>query len=215
MAKVIPTILTDSEDEYHEKLLKGEKVSDLIQVDVIDGKFADNLTIGPDTIKKYLTTASLEIQLMVVFPQNFIRELVSIEHVSRIIVPFEVAGGLEQDIANIRNHNREVGLSLNPGTKIASALHYLNDIDFLLLLAVEPGFSGQKFQDIVIDKIRESKSFAPELKVEIDGGVGFGNIKTLTAAGADFLAVNSALYAPSDFEKTYSELASLAKNSNN
>lgn len=215
MAKVIPTILTDNEDIYHERLLKGEKVSDIIQIDVIDGKFADNITIQPQTIKKFLTTASLEIQLMVVFVQNYIEELVKIDFVSRIIVPFEISGGLEQSIAKIKNHNRQAGLSLNPKTKIASALQYLDDIDFLLLLGVEPGFSGQKFQESTLDKIRECKKFTPNLKIEVDGGVGFGNIEKLTAAGADFLAVNSALYNEADFEKTYNELARLAQNSDN
>lgn len=211
MAKIVPTILTSSEDEYSVRLSMAENVSDLVQVDVIDSKFADNTTVGTDVIKKYPTSANIEIHLMVVYAQNYVDELVKIDHVSRIIVPFEVEGGLMEAIYHIKSHNKQVGLSLNPATPVKIALHLLDDVDFVLLLAVEPGFSGQAFDEKVIDKVKEAKRLAPPLAVEVDGGVNFDNAPKLTEAGADFLAVNSTLFKAPDFYVAYEKMVKLAK----
>lgn len=210
MAKIIPAILTASEDEYHEKLRLSEHLSDLIQVDVIDGKFANNITIGVDIIGKYPSSSNLEIQLLVVYPQNYIDELVFVDHVSRIIVPFEGEIGLLDTIYHVKRHAKQVGLSLNPKTPVAAALHYFDDIDLLLLLSVEPGFSQQKFQQHVIEKVKQAKKINPGLEVEVDGGVNFENVKFLADAGADFLAVNSTIWKSDDFYLSYEKLARLA-----
>lgn len=210
MAIIVPTILTNNEEEYHQRMLKAEHVSSLIQVDVIDGKFANNLTIGPDTVKKYLNVSQLEIQLMVVYPQNYIDQLVSCEHVAKIIVPFEIEGDLNEAIYHIKRHGKQAGLSINPGTPVKAVLHFLYDTDLLLLLAVEPGFAGQKFQDGVIEKVKEAKKLVPGLAVEVDGGVNFDNVRILAEAGADFLAANSVLYKADDFYVAYEKLAKLA-----
>ncbi len=210
MAKIIPTILTANEDEYHEKLRKAEHLSDLIQIDVIDGKFANNTTIGVDIIKKYPSSSNLEIQLMVVYPQNYIDELVFVDCVWRIIVPFEGEIGLMDTVYHVRRHAKQVGLSLNPKTPVGAALHFFDDIDLLLLLAVEPGFAGQRFQEHVIEKVEEAKKVNPGLAVEVDGGVNFDTIPALTKAGADFLAVNSALWKSEDHFVTFEKLAKLA-----
>ena len=210
MAKIVPTILTTSPQEYQKKLLKAEHVSDLIQVDVIDGKFAANETISCEVIKKYSSSSFLEIHLMVVHPQKYIDELVKIEHVSRIIVPFEVDLDLNEAIYQIKKHGKQAGLSLNPDTELAAAFHLYDDIDLLLLLAVIPGFSGQKFQESTVDKVKEIKAMVPELAVEVDGGVNFENAPKLAKAGADFLAANSVLFKASDFVLAYEKLAKLA-----
>lgn len=210
MAKIIPTILTDNEEEYHDRLLQAEHVSDLIQIDVIDGKFAKNTTVQTETIAKYLSSSNLEIQLMVIYPQNYIDELVKIEHVSRIIVPFEIDADINEAVYHIKNHSKQAGLSLNPKTPVKAALHFLDDIDLLLLLAVEPGFSGQAFQEIVIDKVKEAKNIVPGLAIEVDGGVNFDTTPKLVQAGVDFLAANSVLYKADDFYLAYEKLAKLA-----
>lgn len=210
MAQIIPAILTDDEQEYHDRLLKAQHVSDIIQVDIIDGKFAANTTVGVDTIKKYLTTANLEVQLMVAYPQNYIDDLMFVEHVGRIVIPFEAGSGLPEAIYHIKNHNKQVGLSLNVETPVKAALHLLDDIDFLLLLAVNPGFSGQKLNELVVDKIKEAKNIACGLAVEVDGGVNFENAALLCEAGADFLAANSVLFGAEDFHLAFEKLAKLA-----
>lgn len=210
MAKIIPAILTNNEEEYHQNLLKAEHVADLVQVDVIDGKFADNLTIGCDVIKKYQSSSMLEVQLLVTDPQNYIDDLMFVEHVSRIIIPFEAERGLPEAIYHIKNHNMQTGISLNPSTPVKAAFHFLDDIDFLVLMAVEPGFSGQKFQEQVINKVEEVKRLVPELAVEVDGGVNFETTPRLVRAGANFLAANSVLYKADDFRTAYEKLERLA-----
>lgn len=210
MSKIIPTILTADEDEYHEKLRQAEHLSDLIQVDVIDGKFAKNYTIGTDVILKYPSSSNLEIQLMCVYPQNYIDELVFADFISRIIIPFEGQFALNDALYHVKRHAKKVGLSINPETPISAAIHFLDDIDFLLLLGVAPGFSGQKFQEHVVDKVRQVKKINPGLAVEVDGGINFENTPKLVAAGADFLAVNAAIWKSEDFYLAYEKLAKLA-----
>lgn len=212
MAQIIPAILTADEADYRAKLLKAEHVSDIVQIDVIDGKFAKNTTIGVDVIKKYPTASSLEVQLMVVDLRSFVRELVKIEYVTRIIVPFEVEDKPLEAIYNIKKHNKRVGLSLNPQTSVSAATSLLTQVDMILLLGVNPGFGGQLFQDIVLDKIKQAKKMFPGVAVEVDGGVTFNTAKKITAAGADFLAANSVLFKASDFRGAYDALAKLAVN---
>ncbi len=210
MAQIIPAILTADERDYHDKLLIAEHVSDIIQIDIIDGKFADNTTIGVDIIKKYLTVSMLEVQLMVVNLHEYVSELVKIEHVRRIIVPSEVEGGLTEAIYEIRKCDRQVGLSLNPETPLDKAAGILGQVDMLLLLGVNPGFGGQPFQEIVLEKIRQAKKMSSGLAIEVDGGVNFQTAKKITTAGADFLAANSVLFEASDFRGAYDALSKIA-----
>lgn len=210
MSQIVPAILTDDENIYREQLHQAEHVSNLIQIDVIDGKFANNTTIGADVIAKYPTSSSLEIQLMVNNPQEYIDPLLQIEYVTKIIFPLEVDANHHQIIYTIRNHNKKAGLSLNPKTPLNEAQQFLDGIDLLLFLAVEPGFSGQKFKQEVLHKIEESKKIAPSLAVEVDGGVTFENIGAIKNAGTDFIAANSVLFKAPDFMVAYEKLAKAA-----
>ena len=212
MAVVIPAILTNDEDDYRKKLRMAEHVAEIIQVDIIDGKFARNSTIDTTIVKKYFCASQLEIQLMVLHPKSYVDELIFIDHVRRIIVPLETKEELPETIYRIKNRNKQVGLSINPSTLLKAVIDFLNDIDLLVILAVEPGFSGQKFQVKVIEKIKEVKRLAPGLAVEVDGGINFDNVKKVASTGLDFLAVNSALFRSSDFYVAYEKLAKLAAN---
>lgn len=212
MSQIIPAILTSNEEDYLEKLHKAEHVSDIIQIDVVDGIFANNITIGVDIIKKYPSTSMLEIQLMVINLKEFVLDLVRVDHVLRIIVPFETKSWLEDSIYEIKKHNKQVGLSLNPLTTVDSAQSLFSQIDMLLLLGVNPGFGGQTFQDIVIEKIKQTKKIAPGIAIEVDGGVNFKTAKIISTAGADFLAANSVIFEASDFRGAYDSLAKIVAN---
>src|SRR4030042_2827116 len=194
MAKIVPGILTSSEEEYHRKLLMAEYVSDLIQIDVVDGKFSANATVGLDVIKKYPSSAMLEIHLMVVWPQNYINELAKLEYVSRIIFPFEIDSDTNQDLYIIKSFGKQAGLSLNPETPVKAAFHFFDDIDLLLLMTGKPGYSGQKLGEDTYDRIKEVKKLIPDLPLEIDIGVNFDNAETLAQAGDNFLVATSVLY---------------------
>lgn len=210
MAKIVPGILTNSEEEYHERLLKAEAVCDLVQIDVVDGKFSANTTVQTDIIKKYPPSRQLEIQLMVNFPQNYIVELALLEYVLRIIFPLEIKDNVKDHIHLIKKFGKQVGISLNPDTPIKDATRFFDDIDLLLLMTGKPGYSGQKLGENTYDRIKEVKKIAPNLPVEIDIGVNFENARRLAASGADFLVASSALYNSQDFAQAYKKLAKLA-----
>jgi len=215
MAKIIPGILTDNEADYHKRLLRAEHVADLIQVDLIDGKFAPNTTIGPDIIKKYHSSSMLEVQLMVDFPQSYINELVKLEYVSRIIFPFEVDSDTNQDIYSIKAFGKQAGLSVNPETPISAVLYYMDDIDVLCIFSASPGFAGKKLEEEVYARIKQAKKLSPNLPVEVDIGVNFDTAQKLAEAGADFLVATSVLHNSDDYRVAYEKLAKLAEVSKN
>lgn len=210
MAIVVPAILTDNEETYHDNLLKAEHVTRLVQVDIVDGKFADTLTIGPEIIAKYLTSASLEAHLMVKHPLNYVTDLVKIEYVSKIILPYEIEGNHHDYIYQVKNNLKQVGLSINPSTPVDAILHLLDDLDMLLVLAVEPGRQGQTFKEEVLAKIKAVKKVAPGLPVEIDGGLNFENVAKVKESGVDFIAAGSILYKAEDFFVAWEKLTKLA-----
>ena len=211
MAKIVRGIVNDSESEYNKRLLVAEHVADLIQIDLVDGKFALNNTVGVEIIKKYYSSSFLEIQLMVIYPENYIDELAPLDYVSRIIFPFEIDADINSAIYHIKKHGIQAGLSLNPDTPITAAIHYFDDIDLLLLMTGKPGFSGQKLGEGTYGRIRQTKKINRALPVEIDIGVNFENAGKLARAGADFLVASSTLYGAEDFRLAYEKLAKLAQ----
>lgn len=210
MAKIVPGILTNDEKEYEKKLRIAEHVSDLIQIDVIDGKFANNVTVGADIIKKYETSSSLEIQLMVVDTLPYIFDLKDVDFVTRIIVPYEAESGLDEAIYQIKNCSKQVGVSINPTTKVKDVSGYFDIIELLTIMAGNPGFSGQPFDEKTLNRVKEAKLLSPGLAVEVDIGVNNQTAPGISAAGADFLVASSALYGSEDFYLAYEKLARLA-----
>lgn len=210
MATIVPGILTNDEALYRKRLELAEHVATLVQIDLVDGKFAPNTTVGSDVIAKYPPACMLEVQLMVVFPINYIDELAPLPFVSRLIFPFEIDGDVLENIYLVKRLGKQVGLSLNPETPVHAALHYFDDIDVLLLMTGKPGFSGQKLGEDTYERIKVAKRLNSALPVEIDIGVNFENAAKLASAGADFLVSTSALYNEPDFRIAYEKLAKLA-----
>lgn len=210
MAIIVPGILTGDEQDYEQKLARAEHVADLVQIDLVDGKFSPNITVGVDVIAKYPPACSLEVQLMVVYPLNYANDLSRLEYVSRIIFPFEIPGDVADVIYTIRKFGKQVGLSLNPETPVAAALHFFDDIDLLLLMTGRPGYSGQKLGRDTYERIKVAKRLNETMSVEIDIGVNYQNARQLARAGADFLVSTSALYNAGDFGIAYEKMAKLA-----
>src|SRR3989344_7240323 len=132
MAKIVPGILTDNEQEYKRRLEKAEYAADLVQIDVVDRKWAPSHTVQEDVIAKYPSRCMLEVQLMVEFPLNYIDALAPLEFVSRIIFPFEINGDILENIYLIKKFGKQAAISINPDTPVAAVLHYFDDIDMLL-----------------------------------------------------------------------------------
>lgn len=211
MSKIIPGILTDDEQDYCKRLEVAEHTADLIQVDVIDGKFAPNTSIGPEVIRKHPTSSMLEVQLIVKRPKTFIEKLRDLDFVSRIIFPFESDESIEANIYLVKSNKKQVGLSINPETPVSSVFGLMDEIDLLCIFSATPGFSGKKLEEPVYERVKESKKINPTLPVEVDIGVNFETAPKLVRAGADFLVATSALHNAPDFSLAYEKLAKLAQ----
>ncbi|MFC1687357.1 ribulose-phosphate 3-epimerase [Patescibacteria group bacterium] len=195
--EILPTILTNSEDEALSRLtlLKGK--TEWIQVDVIDGKFAKNVTLSASEFPKRIEDFSIEAQLMVQDPAMFIQDWYQ-RGAKRIIIHIESAGNIKEHIESVKKLGIKVGIGVNLETPIQKVTPYLTIIDRILFLSVKAGFSGQKFHDSVLPRIAEIRSAAPFIPIEVDGGI---NPKTATlarGAGATAFAVNSFLYSSPD-----------------
>ena len=211
MSKIIPGILTDDEQDYRKKLVVTEHVSDLIQIDIVDGLFAKSKTIGIDVIRGNPSSSQLEIQLMVVSPKKYIEKLIDLDFVSRIIFPLETPEDVLDLIYLVKRSKKDVGISLNVETDVSEVLPYAEDINLLLLLTGKPGYSGQKLGKNTYERIRQAKHLMPNLGLEIDIGVNFENAAKLAKSGADFLVTSSTLFGASDFHVAFNKLAALAK----
>lgn len=196
MVNIIPAILATSEEEYAQKLKKiedsGQFENGWVQIDLMDNKFVQNKSIGPEIIAKYPTNLKLEAQLMVEYPENWIDELVKIK-VNRIVFPIEDVEGVKQRIQHIKNHGIEVGLSLNPETAVETVAAFVDTIDLVLIMSVSPGFGGQEFIPSSVEKVRKAREIGWPILIEVDGGVNEGVVRGLAKAGADNLVIGSHL----------------------
>lgn len=210
MAQIIPGILTADEGEYQKKLRLAEHSAPLIQIDIVDGIFSANKTVDVETVAKFGSSSSLEIQLMVADPTGYLSDLVKLDFVSRVIFPLETNTDVGAAIYSIRKFGKQAGISLNPDTPLASAINFFDDIDLLLLMTGKPGYSGQKLGHETYTRIKDAKKLAPSLPVEIDIGVNFENAAELAKCGADFLVTSSALFNAPEFGIAYDKLVKLA-----
>jgi ribulose-phosphate 3-epimerase len=197
MIQILPAILATTEEEYKEKLTKIETNFSLfngwVQIDLMDNKFVQNKSIGVDVIAKYPTDElRIEAQLMVEYPDNWIDELVK-THVARIVFPVEDTEGIDFKIQHVLNHEKEVGLSINPETPVEKLEPFLSKINTVLVMSVHPGFGGQEFIAESVEKIRQIKKLGIPIRVGVDGGVSLEVIEDLANAGADYLVMGSHL----------------------
>lgn len=203
--QILPAILATSEDIYQEQISKviQSKLFDgeWIQIDLMDGKFVSNKSIDPDVLIKYPNAFKKEIQLLVVDPSSWVDQLSKVP-IHRIVAPVEVGGEeLNRFIQRTKDINIQVGLSLNLETPIESLVPFMDIIDCVLVMSVEPGAQGREFSPQALDKIRQIKS-KRKILVGVDGGVKAENAKALKEAGVDYLAVGSGLLK-GDFDENF------------
>ena len=198
--KISPSILSCNFSKLGEEIESLEKAgADLIHIDVMDGHFVPNITIGPEVIKKIrpLTKVPFDVHLMISPVDNFIEDFANAGSDIITIHP-EATKDLKKSIELIKKFDKKVGISLNPNSEISLVKPYLNDIDLILVMSVNPGFAGQKFKPEVLKKLEKIKKIivSKNLKIdlEIDGGISFQNSIDAKNAGANILVSGSTIF---------------------
>ena len=198
--KISPSILSCNFGKLGEEIESLEKAgADLIHIDVMDGHFVPNITIGPEVIKKIrpLTKIPFDVHLMISPVDNFIEDFANAGSDIITIHP-EATKDLKKSIELIKKFDKKVGISLNPNSEINLVEPYLNDIDLILVMSVNPGFAGQKFKPEVLKKLEKIKKIivSKNLKIdlEIDGGISFQNSIDAKNAGANILVSGSTIF---------------------
>ena len=198
--QISPSILSSNFSELGNEIKRLEEGgADMIHVDVMDGHFVPNLTIGPPVIKalRNYTKLPFDVHLMIAPVHKYIKDYAN-AGADIITIHPEATDNLVDSINHIKELKKKIGISLNPDTEIKIISHLLDQIDLVLIMSVFPGFGGQKFIPNVLDKIKELKKIKDEknlnFDIEVDGGINFDNSKLVIEAGANILVSGTTIF---------------------
>lgn len=190
--------------------------ADVVHVDVMDGHFVPNITIGPLIVEaaRRATNAPLDVHLMISDPDKYV-EAFAKAGADWISVHVETCTHLHRTVSRIRELGKKAGVVLNPSTSLSSLDYILEEIDFVMLMSVNPGFGGQSFIESSLDKVRQLKKMIDErglnVGIEIDGGVSPKTIEKIAAAGVNIFVAGSAIYGCDEYSGVISELKKMAE----
>ncbi len=200
MVKIAPSILSADFSKLGKEIEAIDAGgADWIHIDVMDGRFVPNLTVGPLVVEaaKKVTKRPLDVHLMIVEPDQLIPEFTA-QGADYVTVHVEACTHLHRTLQLIKQEGAKAGVALNPATPISAIEPILDEIDLLLIMSVNPGFGGQSFIESVYDKLRKARTMIdarhPETLLEVDGGVNLKNIKQLAEAGVDVFVAGTAVF---------------------
>jgi len=212
MKKLAPSILSADFSRLGDEIKAVEEAgADYIHIDVMDGHFVPNITIGPLVVEaiKNVTKLPLDVHLMISNPDKYIKDFIKAGS-SILSVHAETCPHLQRTI----NHIRELGIKpavvLNPSTSLSTLEYILEEVDMVLLMTVNPGFGGQKFIPSMIPKIKKLRKLVDEkhlpVELEVDGGINLDNISKVVKAGADVIVAGSAVFKSKDCKETVMQM---------
>ena len=212
MIKIAPSILSADFSNLRQDVKKVEDCgADLLHIDVMDGMFVPNITIGAPVVKalRKHTKLPFDVHLMIENPDRHIEDFVKAGS-DIITVHAEATKHLHRTIQNIKSYGIKCGVALNPATPLEEVEWILSDIDMVLLMTVNPGFGGQGYIESMTKKVAKLRNIIDKeelnVDIEVDGGITTSNIKMLKEAGANVFVSGSTIFKASDMEKTISEL---------
>ena len=198
--KISPSILSADFSQLGNEIKRLEEGgADLIHVDVMDGHFVPNLTIGPPVIKvlRQYSTLPFDVHLMISPVHKYIKDYAE-AGADIITIHPEATENIESSVSLIKKLNKKIGLSLNPDTSIETIEKFLSSIDLVLIMSVYPGFGGQKFIPNIVNKIKKLKSIKEKqnlkFDIEVDGGINFDNSKLVVEAGANIIVSGTTIF---------------------
>jgi ribulose-phosphate 3-epimerase len=198
--QISPSILSADFSQLGNEIKRLEEGgADMIHVDVMDGHFVPNLTIGPPVIKALRKQCSIKFDVhLMISPVHKYIEAYADAGADIITIHPEATENLEESISKIKSLNKKVGVSLNPESKLDLITNYLEKIDLVLIMSVNPGFGGQKFMPEVLDKVKQLKEIQSKknlnFDIEIDGGINFDNCQSAIEAGANILVSGTTVF---------------------
>ena len=212
MVLIAPSILSADFGRLAEEIKLAEEAgADLIHIDVMDGLFVPNITVGPlivEAVKK-VSTVPLDVHLMIVNPEKYINDFIK-AGADILTVHVEASVHLHRTIGNIKEKGAKAGVSLNPATTLHTIEEIVNDIDLLLIMSVNPGFGGQSFIPYSIEKIKKARNLIEnrnkKVLIEVDGGIKLDNSSTVVKAGADILIMGSEFFGQKDYKEFMQKL---------
>jgi ribulose-phosphate 3-epimerase len=216
--KIAPSILSANFLRLGEEIEAAEAAgADLLHIDIMDGHFVPNITIGPFIVAAIRTVTSLplDVHLMIEQPDRYIRDFIK-AGANCLTIHYEACVHLHRTVQQLKENGIKAGVSLNPATPVWSLENILPDIDLALIMSVNPGFGGQKFIPQAIEKIRTLKRLINEkglsTSIEVDGGIKLNNTAEVISAGADILVMGSAFFNSKDYGKVIEQFREITGN---
>ncbi|MEA2037583.1 MAG: ribulose-phosphate 3-epimerase [Nanoarchaeota archaeon] len=210
--KIAPSILSATKEKLQEEVDEITPYSDLLHVDIMDGKFVPPTTFKAEDIKNVKSKVPKDVHLMVEYPikDGFIDDYAD-AGASIITIHEECKEDIREAFKLIRDKGIKTAISINPPTPLDKIKEYLDAVDMVLIMSVNPGYSGQKFIPDVLPKIKELRQLKPDLDIEIDGGITPETIKQAVDAGANVIVAGSSVFGKEDRIKAITDLREAAE----